>query len=186
MMPHRARAGIAFVVALVAAATAAFGSTAWALPAVGTVPAHVEVQNVARRAMRPLPDQRPVLVMYEDKDAQSQNDKARKVLGRITDRAENRARFEFVAVADVAQWNWWPAKKYVLEDLQRIAARENTTLFADWTGAVRKAWGLKAHTSTLVLAGSDGKILFAGEGTLSEAQLAALVAQLKQLGCRVD
>ena len=143
----------------------------------------VEVENVAARAMRPLPDRGRVLVMYEDKDAQAQNDNARKVLGRITDRAENRARFEFVAVADVAQWNWWPAKKYVLADLQKIAARENTVLFADWTGAVRKAWGLKAHKSTLVLAGSDGKVLFAGEGTLSDAQIAALVGELKKLGC---
>src|SRR3954471_3684006 len=177
-MPYRGLAGVAFVAV---AATAA-----WALPPLGAVPPRVQVENVAARAMRPLPDTRPVLVMYEDKDAQAQNDHARKVLGRITDRAENRARFEFVAVADVAQWNWWPAKKYVLADLKKIAAKENTTLFADWTGAVRKAWGLKAHKSTLVLTGSDGKVLFAGEGMLSEAQLAALVAELKKLGCTTE
>jgi hypothetical protein len=176
-MPYRALA----VIAIVSAATAAR-----ALPPVGAVPARVEVENVAARAMRPLPDARPVLVMYEDKDAQAQNDHARKVLGRITDRAENRARFEFAAVADVAAWNWWPAKKYVLADLQRIAARENTVLFADWTGALRRAWGLRAHKSTLVLTGSDGKVLFAGEGTLSAAQLDALVAELKKLGCTAD
>jgi len=178
-MPYRAGAGIAIVVV---AATGA----AWALPTVGAVPARVEVENVAARAMRPLPDARPVLVMYEDKDAQAQNEKARKALGRITDRAENRARFEFAAVADVAQWNWWPAKKYVLADLQKIAARENTVLFADWTGALRKQWGLKAHKSTLVLMGSDGKVLFAGEGTLSDAQIAALVGELKKLGCTTE
>ncbi len=177
-MPQRALAVIAFV------AVAATGARA--LPPVGAVPARVEVENVAARAMRPLPDARPLLVMYEDKDAQSQNDKARKVLGRINDRAENRARFEFVAVADVAAWSWWPAKKHVLADLQKIAARENTTLFADWTAAGRKAWGLKAHVSTLVLTAADGKVLFAGEGTLTDAQLAALVAELKKLGCRVD
>jgi hypothetical protein len=176
MMPQRLPA----VIALLAAATA------WALPPVGAVPARVEVENVAAGKMRPLPDARPVLVMYEDKDAQAQNEHARQVLGKITDRAENRARFEFVAVADVASWNWWPAKKYVLADLKKIAARENTTLFADWTGAVRKAWGFKAHKSVLVLAGSDGKVLFAGEGTLSEAQLAALVGELKKLGCSAE
>jgi len=169
------------VIVIVASATAAS-----ALPPVGAVAPRVEVENVAARAMRPLPDARPVLVMYEDKDAQTQNEHARKVLGRITDRAENRARFEFAAVADVAKWNWWPAKKYVLEDLQKIAARENTVLFADWTGAVRKAWGLTPHKSALVLTGSDGKVLFAGEGTLSDAQLAALVAELKKLGCTVQ
>jgi len=176
-MPYRALAGIV----IVASATAA-----WALPAVGTVAPRVEVENVAARAMRAVPDTHPVLVMYEDKDAQSQNEHARKVLGKITDRAENRARFEFAAVADVAQWNWWPAKKYVLEDLQKIARRDNTVLFADWTGAVRKAWGLTAHKSVLVLTAADGKVLFAGEGTLSDAQLAALVGELKKLGCKTD
>ena len=177
-MPQRALAVIAFV------AVAATG--AWALPTVGAPAVRVEVENVAARAMRPLPDARPLLVMYEDKEAQGQNAKARRVLGHINDSAENRARFEFVAVADVAQWNWWPAKKYVLEDLQKIAMRENTTLFADWKAAVRKAWGLKPHVSALVLTAADGKVLFAGEGTLSEAQLAALVAELKKLGCNVD
>ena len=176
-MPQRLLAGIAFVLAAAAA---------WALPPVGSAAPRVEVENVAAGKMRPLPDGRPVLVMYEDKDAQAQNAQARQVLGRINDRAENRARFEFVAVADVASWNWWPAKKYVLADLKRVAIRENTTLFADWTGAVRKAWGLKAHRSTLVLAGSDGKVRFAGEGTLSDAQIATLVGELKALGCRVE
>ncbi len=166
---------------IVAAAT-----PAWALPPVGAVAPRVEIENVAARAMRPVPDARPVLVMYEDKDAQTQNERARQVLGRINDRAENRARFEFAAVADVASWNWWPAKKYVLADLRKIAARENTTLFADWTGAVRKAWDLKPHKSTLVLTGADGRVLFAGEGALSDAQIAALVAELKKLGCTTD
>jgi hypothetical protein len=176
-MPYRA---LAWVVILAAA------TTARALPTVGGIAPRVEVENVAARAMRPVPDAHPVLVMYEDKDAQKQNERARNVLGHINDRAENRARFEFAAVADVAAWNWWPAKKYVLSDLRDIAKRENTTLFADWTGAVRKAWGLKPHTSTLVLTGADGRVLFAGEGTLTDAELAALVAELKKLGCTTD
>lgn len=176
-MPYRALTGIV----IVAAATAAS-----ALPAVGAVAPRVEVENVAARAMRPLPDARPLLVMYEDKEAQTQNEHARKVLGRITDRAENRARFEFVAVADVEKWNWWPAKRYVLADLRKIAERENTLLFADWTGAVRKAWGLTQHKSALILTTPDGKVPFAAEGPLTNAQLTALVAELKKLGCTVD
>ena len=176
-MPYRALTGIV----IVAAATAAS-----ALPTVGAVAPRVEVENVAARTMRPLPDARPLLVMYEDKEAQTQNEHARKVLGRITDRAENRARFEFVAVADVEKWNWWPARRYVLADLRKIAERENTLLFADWTGAVRKAWGLTQRKSALVLTSPDGKVLFAAEGPLSETQLTTLVAQLKQLGCTTD
>jgi hypothetical protein len=175
-MPQRALAVLAFVVA----------APAWALPTVGASLPRVEVDDVAAARKRPLPDAHPVLVMYEDRDAQKQNERARQVLGRITDRVENRARFEFVAVADVASWNWWPAKRYVLADLKQIAQRENTRLFADWTAALRKAWSVKAHKSVLVLAAADGKVLFASEGTITEAQLQTLVAALKALGCAVD
>jgi predicted transcriptional regulator len=177
-MPYRAWTVIAIVVGAAAPARA--------LPGVGAPLPRVEVDDVAAGKKRPLPDVRAVLVMYEDKDAQKQNEAARKVLGKITDRAENRARFEFVAVADVDAWNWWPAKRYVLADLKQIAQRENTRLFADWTGTLRKAWGLRKHKSVVILATSDGKVRFAGEGTLTAAQIAALVAELKSLGCRVD
>jgi hypothetical protein len=173
--------GVHIVLMVVAAAT-----PAWALPTRGELLPAVSVDDVAARRMRPLPDGHPVLVMYEDRDAQGQNVKARAVLGRINDRAENRARFEFLAVADVGAWDWWPARKYVLADLRAIAARENTPLFADWKGELRRRWRLRAHASVLVLAGSDGRVRFAAEGTLTEAQLAALVAELKALGCAVD
>ena len=176
-MPYRLVAVLAFV---------AVAGASWAIPQAGRALARVEIEDVAAGRMRPLPDAHPVLVFYEDKEAEGQNKEAQRVLGRINDRAENRARFEFVAVADVEKWDWWPAKRYVLADLKQIARRENTPLFADWKGAVRKAWGLGAHQSTLVLAGSDGKLLFAGAGTLSAAQLGALVARLKALGCDVD
>jgi hypothetical protein len=176
-MPYRA----SILLVVVAAA-----SPARALPARGALLPTVEVDDVAKRRPRPLPDAHPVLVMYEDREAQAQNSRARAVLGRINDRAENRTRFEFVAVADVAAWGWWPARRYVLDDLRKIAARENTALFADWTGAVRQRWGLPAHRSALVLTGSDGRVRFAAAGTLTEAQLSALVAELQALGCRVD
>lgn len=162
------------------------GGTAWALPPVGAPLLRVEVDDIAAGRKRPLPDAHPLLVMYEDRDAQKQNERARQVLGRITDRAENRARFEFVAVADVAAWNWWPAKRYVLADLKQIARREKTRLFADWTAALRKAWTLQPHKSVLVLAGADGKVRFASEGPITEAQLQSLVAELRALGCTVD
>ena len=66
-------------------------AAAWALPPVGGTAPRVAVDDVAAGKLRPLPDARPVLVMYEDKEAQTQNDRARQLLGRINDRAENRA-----------------------------------------------------------------------------------------------
>lgn len=177
MMPRRALAAIA-ILGLCAGA-------ARALPPRGAALPRIEVEDVAAARMRPLPDAHPVLIMYEDQSAEKQNQRARAVLGRINDRAANRARFEFVAVADVEKWDWWPARRYVLADLKKIARRENTPLFADWKGALRKRWGFQRHQSVLVLLGADGRVRFAAEGTLGPTQLAALVGELAALGCDV-
>lgn len=178
MMPQQAFAVLLLVVAV--------AQPARALPGRGEPLPAVQVEDVAARKPRQLPDGHPILVQYEDREAQKQNPRARAVLGKINDRAENRARFEFVAVADVAEWDWWPARKYVLDDLRKVAARENTPLYADWKATLRKRWGAHPHQSLLLLAGSDGRVRFAAEGKLSEAQLAALVAELQVLGCQVD
>jgi hypothetical protein len=177
MMPYRGN----MVAALVATVIA--GAPAWALPRLGAPLPAVAVDDVAAARARALPIGRPMLVMCEDREAQAQNQKAREVLGRINDMPQNRERFEFVAVADVGAWNWWPARRAVLSDLKDIAAKHNTTIYADWHGALRKTWGLTQHRSALVLADAEGKVRFASEGTMSEEQLQALLIALEQLGC---
>jgi Bacterial protein of unknown function (YtfJ_HI0045) len=177
MMPYR---GI-MVAAVVATVVA--GAPAWALPQLGAPLPAVTIDDVAAARARALPIGRPMLVMYEDREAQAQNLRAREVIGRINDLPQNRERFEFVAVADVGAWNWWPARRAVLSDLKDIAARNNTTVYADWHGALRKTWGLTQHRSALVLADAAGKVQFAAEGTLSQEQLQALLVALERLGC---
>ena len=179
-MPYR---GV-MVVALGAAISIA--APAWALPQVGTPLSAVAVDDVAAAQPRTLPIGRPLLVLYEDREAQSQNEHARAVLGRINDVPQNRERFEFMAVADVAAWNWWPARRAVLSDLKDIARKHNTTIYADWHGALRKTWGLTQHRSAIVLTDGAGKVRFASEGPVTDEQLRALVAALAALGCTTD
>lgn len=179
-MPYR---GV-MVVALGAAVSIA--APAWALPQVGTPLSAVAVDDVAAAQPRTLPIGRPMLVLYEDREAQSQNEHARAVLGRINDVPQNRERFEFMAVADVATWNWWPARRAVLSDLKDIARKHNTTIYADWHGTLRKTWGLTQHRSAIVLTDGAGKVRFASEGPVTDEQLRALAAALAALGCTTD
>jgi hypothetical protein len=174
MMPYRGM----MVVALVAVA-----APAWGLPQLGAPLPAVAVDDIAAAHARALPIGRPMLLLYEDREAQVQNARARLVLGRINDLPQNRERFEFIAVADVGAWDWWPARRAVLSDLKDIARKHNTTLYADWHGTLRKSWGLTPHRSALVLADAGGTVRFASEGTLSEEQLQALLAALEALGC---
>jgi hypothetical protein len=156
-----------------------------ATPRAGSDTPAVTVEDTAGRP-HPLPDhQLPILVIYEDRDAGQQNPRARQAVGRLSDRVENQSRFLVMAVADLEKWNWWPARHYALADLRAIARRENTPLYCDWKGAVRRAWGLSRGQSGFILVDTAGKVRFAGEGPLSEGQIAELVAELGRLGVRL-
>ena len=157
-----------------------------ATPTPGTLLARVEVESTDG-GKRPLPDPRhAVVIIYEDQDASKRPQSARELLGTYTRVDENRARFEFVAVADVSKWNWWPAKKYVFADVKKIAAHNHTTVFLDWKGAIAKAWGLKKGQSGVLALGADGRLLFAAEGSLGDALQRELAAVLATLGARPE
>jgi predicted transcriptional regulator len=142
----------------------------------------VTVEDTAGKP-RTIPDGRlPLVVLYEDQNAGKQNVRAREVLGRFTDRPENRTRFEFMAIADLEKWNWWPARHYALADLRDISKRENTPVWCDWKGQLRRAWRLERGKSGILVLAPDGVVRFAAEGTLSAPQLDELVARLLELG----
>src|SRR5262249_15023710 len=131
---------------------------------------------------RSVPARLPVLIFYEDKDAGTQNVRAREILGKFVDNTANRSKFEFLAIADVEKWDWWPARKYVLADVRAVAKKDATTVLLDWKGALRKEWGLAKGKSGVLLVAADGRVLFAGEGTLTDAQIREAAARLRELG----
>jgi hypothetical protein len=162
----------------------ALGARAWALPPAGSAAAPVTVEDTEGKRQA-IPDARlPVLVIYEDQNASKQNERARQVVGKISDRILGQNKLLILAVGDLEKWNWWPARKYALKDLQRIAKQENTTLYCDWKGAIRRAWGLTKGKSGYFLVDAAGTVRFAGEGTLSAAQLDDLVAKMAELGVK--
>ncbi len=124
----------------------------------------------------------PVLIFYEDKDAGAQNMDTRKGIGRFTDNRDNASRFELMAIADVEKWNFWPAKKYVLDDVRASEKKDGTPIWLDWTGEVRKSWGLTAGRSGVLLIDGDGKVRFAFEGPLGPARIDELCKRLVELG----
>lgn len=128
---------------------------------------------------------RPTLVIYEDQDGGKENQHAKAVIGRINTSLSNQAKLDVLPVADLEKWNWWPAKKYALADVQKTAAKNRTTVYIDWTGGLRKAWSLPKGHSCFVLIGPDGKVRFASQGELSEVRLRELVALLAALGLTV-
>jgi hypothetical protein len=153
-----------------------------AAPLQGALAPPVAVEDTAG-ARHDVPDPRlPVLVIYEDQKAASQNPRARALVGKVTDNPVNKGKLLLMAVADLEKWNWWPARRYALKELQSVAKKEDTTLYCDWKGTVRRAWGLTKGKSGFVLVAPDGRVRFFGEGPLDDTRVQELAARLAELG----
>ena len=133
---------------------------------------------------RNVPSAKPTLLIYEDQDGGKQSQHCKDVIGKINTPKENQEKVDVVAIADLEKYNWWPAKKYALADIQKMAKDKKTTIYLDWTGSIRKAWGLQKAKNNLILVGTDGKVLYASEGECSESQLKELIAKMVSFGVK--
>ncbi len=122
------------------------------------------------------------LIVHEDQDGGKQNKATKDMIAAYHDPVANRAKLKVWPVADLQKWAWWPAKGHALADVKKLAAKNNTQILVDWSGTVRKAWGLAKGKNTLILVGTDGKVIFASEGECSAAQKDTLEQALRALG----
>lgn len=157
---------------LVAAALVVVGQT---LPAV-TLLDDEGPSHVLPRAGQPL------LVVYEDKDASTQNVSVRQLIATYHDPVGNRARVDVWPIADLSRWDFWPARRPALRHVRESAALARSRILVDWAGVCQKAWGLRRGLSAVLLVGSDGRVVFAAEGEETPAQRAELEKQLRALG----
>ncbi len=154
------------------------------LVAVGQLAAPMSLEDQEGASHPLLEAQRPTLIVYEDQEGQKQNHAAKALIAAYNDPLPNRDKLTVWPVADLSKWNWWPAKGHALADVKKSATKNNTKVLIDWTGALQKAWGLPRHKNVLLLIGTDGKVRFVSEGECTEAQRAALEAELRALGLR--
>ncbi|MBL9008867.1 MAG: hypothetical protein JNJ46_31695 [Myxococcales bacterium] len=161
---------------------AAASLPARATPQVGETLPDVTVEG-SDGSRRLLPDRRiATIVIYEDSDAGTQNQRAAALIDAATDLAENKAKLEAVAVADLEKWNFWPARKFAVAEVKKVAAKEHATIYIDLKADVRRTWKLAKHKSGILIVGSDSRVRFAAEGPLSDAQLDELKRSLVALG----
>jgi hypothetical protein len=151
--------------------------------ALGALVSPVSVVDQDGRS-KAIPGGKPTLLIYEDQDGGKQSQHCKDVIGKINSSVENQQKVDVLPIADLEKWNWWPAKKYALADIQKTARDKKTTIYLDWTGSVRKAWGLPKKKNNLILIGTDAKVLFATEGECTDAQLADLTAKLTAFGVK--
>jgi predicted transcriptional regulator len=119
---------------------------------------------------------KPVLIVYEDKESSKQNQPLKSDLSQLAKGDRYKSRMNVTAVADVSSYDFWPAKGFVKDAIKEEMVKHKTTIYCDWDGSFRKALGLRSGMSNVVLLSAEGKVLFAGEGTLNEASRKRLIS----------
>jgi hypothetical protein len=151
---------------------------------IGASPGDFEVKDADDHAAKlsALRGNGPALIVYEDKDASDQNAKFKERLGKLRDKDAAARKVKLVAIADVASWDFWPAKGFVKDALRDAGKKSGITVWADWTGAGRKALDAQSSRSNLVLVDAAGKVLWSSAGGLSASQEDDLLAKVKAAG----
>jgi predicted transcriptional regulator len=175
----RSKRGLAFLAA--AGAALAWPAESEALPKPGTPSADARVEDpdgktMTIKALRG----RPVIVVYEDKDSKQANQALKGDLTRILKDKALKSAVVLAPVADVSEYNSWPAKGFVKDAIRDEAKKTGTTIWCDWDASFRRAFDLAPKASNVIVIGRGGAVRFAASGTLSASQRAEIEAILRE------
>jgi hypothetical protein len=156
------------------------GSRCWALPIAGALRPEVELTDAWERSIR-LSTYRgmPVLVVYEDKGSSEQNAALKRELAVLAKGDRYKKLIALVAVADVTGYDYWPIRGFVKGAIRGESQKQNTVIYCDWDGHVRRALGLEEGASNVVLYGRDGAVLYAHAGAMTPEDCRGFVALLR-------
>jgi hypothetical protein len=164
-----------------ALALSVLGATpAFALPAEGDAAPNARLEDADGRAVELKAFKgKAILIVYEDKDSAPQNKALKEALSQATKGDHYRSALVVAAIADVSDYDYWPAKGFVKDAIREESRKQGTTVYCDWSGAFRTTYRLKSKTSNVVLVGRDGHVLFAAEGPVSVEERRRLIELLK-------
>jgi Bacterial protein of unknown function (YtfJ_HI0045) len=167
-------------VAAIFAFSLSMASSAFALPAVGAAqPQGTVVDADGNKLDLKKPSGKPTLFVYESKESATQNEVLKAELSALAKGDKYRKAIRLIPIADVDGYDYWPARGFVKSAIREESAKLKTTIYCDWDGSFRKAAGFKRDTSSVVLVGKNGKVLFAYEGGVPEGERKKLIELLK-------
>jgi Bacterial protein of unknown function (YtfJ_HI0045) len=166
--------------ATVLLATALVATTAGALPSVGDARPEVKLVDAWDRTLSVTrAANKPILVVYEDKDSAKQNQPMKDDLAKLAKGDRYKNAITLLAIADVAGYDYWPVRGFVKDAIQSESHKFSTVIYCDWDGSARNAFNVKKGVSNIVLYGRDGKVLLAHEGAMPADKRAKLIDLLR-------
>lgn len=151
-------------------------SHALAAPKIGEDVPGARAEDVDGRPFK-LDDQRgkTVVIVYEDKESGAVNKAFKDDLTKLATRA-----VVIAPVADLSEFNSWPAKGFAKDAIRAESKKSGITIWCDWDASFRKALDLPKGSSSVVVVGKSGKVLFAVDGALDEGQRKAAIAMIEK------
>lgn len=125
---------------------------------------------------------KPTVLFYEDRDSTHLNQHVKDALfARGRERGLLDA-VSVVAVANVAKYDWFPARTFVLSAVREAEQKFSTPVYCDFKGALSAApWSLPSKTSTVLVLDARGVPVLRAKGRLSPREVEEVFAALERL-----
>jgi hypothetical protein len=121
----------------------------------------------------------PTVLFYEDKESSALNQHVKDALFRQGKERGLLEAVSVVAVANVAAFDWFPARNFVLAAVRDVEKKFNVPVYLDFKGHLAAPpWNLPPKSSTVVVLNASGEVVWKVKGRLSEAEVAALFGVL--------
>jgi hypothetical protein len=122
---------------------------------------------------------RPLVLIYEDKDAATQNEAFKQTLG--TWMSEERFKpLVMIPIADVSAYDYFPAKGFARSAVRDTSKKIGRPIYCDWSGEIGKGIGAGSATSNVILVSKSGQVIYSHVGAFQPADVAKFKAKLSE------
>ncbi len=109
---------------------------------------------------------RAVIIVYEDRDSNHQNDVLKQELAARARAQDLTQDVSVVPVANLSGFAFWPAQGFARDAVLDIARQQQMEILIDWTGEMARAYRFRPAMSYVMVLSREGRVLFRHAGTL--------------------
>jgi predicted transcriptional regulator len=109
---------------------------------------------------------RAVIIVYEDRDSNQQNDVLKQELAARARAQDLSQDVSVVPVANLSGFAFWPAQGFARDAVLDIARQQQMEILIDWSGDMARAYRFRPAMSYVMVLSREGRVLFRHAGTL--------------------
>jgi predicted transcriptional regulator len=112
---------------------------------------------------------RAVIIVYEDRDSNHQNDVLKQELAARARAQDLTQDVSVVPVANLSGFAFWPAQGFARDAVLDIARQQQMEILIDWTGEMARSYRFRPAMSYVMVLSREGRVLFRHAGTLDSS-----------------